>query len=661
VKDELEVVHLNGTLEDLPDNVTFSLAQYAERLAQEQPWYRQLATDLLSQPVVFVGTQLDEPQMWQHVEKRRSKGGRAESELRPRSYLVTTSLNKARQACLSDFHITLLDGTAEEFAREVLEPLAAKADVGQQFLKGLSQDAAPRQAELLEVADLAVKPDQSSEFLFGAEPIWADIQTGRAIERESDTHLWSTITDALKNTGTKGYILITGTAGNGKGTALKRAALKLSSMGHRVAWVDQFADTAPYTIKKGMIGNDPPKILMIDDADIYGAELGSIIREVGLHHENPLVVLAIRSGRVDRVINPAQLQRIPKVEIAIPGLTDSDIDGLIDVLQREKRLGALAGKSRLEMQDIFRQKCGRQLLVAMIEATSGAPFEKKITDELDQLEAEAQRVYAAVCVATALRFYLTRNEILLAIGDVTNKVLNAMQRLASRQIILAVEKEIYQARHRVIADVVFNKLISSGELAEVLCGLAMASASQITPATPSSARPRRLLQRITNHEFLLGAVGPDEARNLYGELEGLLQGDFNFWLQRGCLELECGSLNFAENCLNYALSLNSTDHNTQTEYAHLLFRKALANPSGLNSGHLVEEATKYLTANIAARGDKDPHSYHVLGSDTLQWIVKGIHSHDEQKIAMENLKKTVGEGLRKHPKNDLLKNLEAIS
>ena len=58
--DVLEIVHLNGTLNDLPDNVTFSVSQYSERLSREEPWYNQLIVDLLSRPVVFVGTQLDE-------------------------------------------------------------------------------------------------------------------------------------------------------------------------------------------------------------------------------------------------------------------------------------------------------------------------------------------------------------------------------------------------------------------------------------------------------------------------------------------------------------------------------------------------------------------------------------------------------------------------
>jgi len=57
---DLECVHLNGSLQDVPNHVTFSVTQYAERLAQHDPWYLQLSADLLTSPFIFIGTQLDE-------------------------------------------------------------------------------------------------------------------------------------------------------------------------------------------------------------------------------------------------------------------------------------------------------------------------------------------------------------------------------------------------------------------------------------------------------------------------------------------------------------------------------------------------------------------------------------------------------------------------
>ena len=111
----VELVHLNGTLADLVDGVTFSVSQYAERLATNDPWYTQLVTDLLTRSVVFIGSNLDEAPLWQHVVLRAGKGGRQNFELRHRSYLVTPSLSPARQALLSQHNVEWLPFTAEEF------------------------------------------------------------------------------------------------------------------------------------------------------------------------------------------------------------------------------------------------------------------------------------------------------------------------------------------------------------------------------------------------------------------------------------------------------------------------------------------------------------------------------------------------------------------
>ncbi len=655
----LEVVHLNGTLADLPDNVTFSLSQYAERLSRNDTWYTQLTVDLLSRAVVFVGTELDEPSMWQNIELRKTRGGKSEQQMRPKSYLVTPTLSRARQACLSEYNITWLPLSAEEFYKEVLLQLQNRATIGHQFLKDLIPVRFASLTSIPEVAELAINPKEESEFLFGTEPIWADIQSGRAVERECDSDIIDQATELLKSPKPRGCILITGTAGTGKSTSLKRLALRLSATGQRVAWVDKTTDISPRFIKQTMSSLRPPHILAIDDADMYGAELSSLINEVCYLPTHPLILVAIRSGKVDRALNPVQLEHVPIKEFVIPGLTDHDIDALLDILTKANKLGVLTDRSREQQRQTFQQKCGRQLLVAMIEATSEEPFAQKIGSELDQLDGEAQRIYALVSVATAWRFDLSKNELLLAVGDVTNRVLNALQRLTSRAIIFLTRGQTYMARHRVIAEVVMYQLTESGRLPEVLFGLAFAAATQITDDMPNNARLRRMLQRVLNHEFLLSAIGPVEARHLYGSLEDLLKKEFSFWLHRGCLELEEGNLTFAESCLQNARGLNPSDLNTQTELAHLWFQKALKHPSHSDSIALVEEADKVLSSNIAIRGSKDPNSYHVLGSNMLKWITKAIPTKEAKSKEMQRIIKIIEEGLKWHPNNDHLKILHS--
>jgi hypothetical protein len=387
--DVLQVVHLNGTLADIPHAVTFSNTQYHERLARHEPWYQRLAVDLLTHPFVFIGTRLEEPPLWQHVVLRGPRGGRGLREMRHRSYLVTPTLFRARQALLTEFNVHWVPMTAEQFATTVVPQLSAAAGVGLDLLRRRAQPA-----EVLrlvpEVADLATKPNQSSEFLLGEEPIWADIQSDRASVRECDEKLFELVERVRRQTERRGYVLVTGTAGSGKSTSLMRVCLRLSAEGVRVAWVDRDLDLSPRELRRTMFGDRPPAVLAIDDADVYGPVLAPLVREIACDANAPLVLLAVRSGRVDNVLNPTQLDEVPGAELAMPPLCDQDINGLLDVLTRENRLGILTGRPRTEQLRAFRDKAGRQLIVAMIEATSGRPFREKLLDELLELKSEEQ-------------------------------------------------------------------------------------------------------------------------------------------------------------------------------------------------------------------------------------------------------------------------------
>ena len=70
----LKVVHLNGVLDDLPHNVTFSHTQYAQRLAEPDRTYQELSAEIVGRPFIFAGTNLEESPLWQSIERRLSKG-----------------------------------------------------------------------------------------------------------------------------------------------------------------------------------------------------------------------------------------------------------------------------------------------------------------------------------------------------------------------------------------------------------------------------------------------------------------------------------------------------------------------------------------------------------------------------------------------------------
>jgi hypothetical protein len=351
------------------------------------------------------------------------------------------------------------------------------------------------------------------------------------------------------------------------------------------------------------------------------------------------------------------LKGIPIREIVVPNLSDPDIESLLDVLNRENRLGALKGKRRDQQFAMFQQYAGRQLLVAMLSATSGDKFQKKIPEEFVDLSGAMQRVYAIIALATTFRYRLTRHEILLALNDMTNEALNSIDDLLRRHIVVEMPSGsgLIQARHRVIAELIRDELLKSGQISDAIFGLAFLAATYKHSGVPRKHRAIGLLRSITNHDFLYRNLGRESSQLLYQQLEDMLSNDPHFWLQRGSLEVEFGDIRLAENFLSQARGLSSHDLYIENEWAYLLFKKALISPKTDIASVYVEEATAIISSII-----QDPraseHPFHVVGSQGLSWSRTGSVPEEKARYLSE-LKSIVGKGLDRFPNSAHLRQL----
>jgi SIR2-like domain len=655
----LEVVHLNGVVGDSPDLLTFSETQYAEGIASQEPWYARCVADIMCRPVIFIGTVLNESLLWQHMElrRRRDRHGR---DLRPTSILVTPSLSLPRQEILRDFRIEWVEGTAESFAAEVLKPLTSEATRGFAFIRAYT-DQHGSGPLLLASQAASENPSLQTEYLLGEEPHWSDVISGRAIERSHDEDLSKVAHEILEGRRTKAALAVTGTAGTGKSTALMSLALRLSGAGIPVLWLDKDSDVSLARVRD-YVGSKSGKLaLAIDDADLYGRQLVTLLCDLVTHNDQFLFVFAIRSGKVDEIVSAIQQKDTLEVyEHVVPPLTDEDIEGLIGVLDKHNRLGKLKGASDQERRRAFKEQAGRQMLVAMIQATSSSDnFEKKAHNELTELSGAQRYVYSLASVASSMRQYLTRDEIVLASADFSEEALSALERLTARHLIVGNPPTYrYRSRHRVIADLVLDKLQELKELKDVLAGLSWAIATKISPSVDRRDRLRKFLTALSNHAFLRRLIGIMDARDLYRELEKILSWDYHYWLQRGSLEVEAGDIKLADNFLSAAYSMAEGDYRVQTAYAYMLMRKAWESPQEVNSASSLARGVEILRDAISTSGGVSPYPFHVLGSQGLAWVHRAALTRDEKRGFLRDLIANLELALRLHPRKDDLVRLK---
>lgn len=653
----LQVVHLNGMLDDSPDGITFSPTQYAERLAGQEPLYAQCAVDVLSRPVVYVGTPLDETPLWQHVHMRR-RGPRTRREFRRRSFIVTPALDRARRELLErEFNVTHLPMTVEEFAVQLAGVTADVAHEGLRLLASAADRESPVQTLPL-VQDLAATDAAgSADFLLGRAPRWGDIRDGFASTRKADEDLADLVIQRLSGSGSGARtILLTGTAGAGKSTVVMRSMLALSAHGTAVGWADPSVEIAPLDLRRYAERDGSPTVLVIDEADRYGAELVPLAADIARNCPGKVLILTMRSGRgIDRVLDRAEAAHLALEEFSLPNLTDTDIGSLIDVLDEHNRLGMLKAKPRSLQVAAIRDHASRQLLVAMLEATSGRRFEELISSEWQELSPEQRDLYGIVAVASSLRFGLGRDELLLAAGDSTNATLSSIDALQRRQLVIPDRNGVLHARHRVIADVLLRTLAAEGILADVIIGLARAAASKVTTGMRPGNKNYRRMRALMSHNFIIRELSIADGRRLYEELEAFLNWDHHYWLQRGTFELESDNLGLAENFLNQAFAIEPEDGLVQTEVGYLRLKLAIIEPAAAQSRRLLDDGFDLLDKAIASRREGDPHQYHIYGQMATQWVLRGDVTSAERRRVLDQALAKVEQGRGQHPRNELLR------
>lgn len=669
-----QIIHLNGKLPCDPNELIFSNKQYTTASLTEQRLYYHFAYDYATKPVIFLGTDINEPLFEKYIESRKGREGYGEN--RPKSFLISPNLSPVKVDNLrNSYNIIYIKGTTEDFLdwiKQLNKELPSRETILKNTfpnyldIRSYAKVSKSNQVSIKEFSEAfnrvpteyKMRNDRSG-FFIGTSPRWEDIFKERDIPRDITDEIIKKIEDELiPNSKGIDIVGIVGTAGSGKSTILKRLGLRLSQSGKTV-----FLTYSDYLPKNRHIVNvleniDEKVILVFDNVKNVIGALPSLLKSLHVLKHPPILVVASRPNVIDGITS--KLEPISNfLKYHIPHLSDTEIVDLIGKLDTENYLGKLKGLSDKDRFHQFKDVAKKQILVALREATSGQKYDEIIKSEFDEIkDREAKALCVCIALNTELGFTNSIQDIVGFSNTTPAETLHHLnQTLRGTISWIGPKSDRLMLRHRTLADYIIKNCVSVNLLKEAYIRVLSVLAPELKGGQTRS-RKFNLYRALINHKTLYFRFKKDIdlAREVYDSVAPYFKDDYQYWLQYGSLEVEghMGDINIAENYIDQAESLNPKNYFIQNAKSNLLYKKACLVSSFDEAFECKALADDLANRLLLENGHENAHIFHIYCRGVYNYIRRWIVNKEEKKEMLEELQSRVKTGIELHPFNKML-------
>ena len=657
----VQCVHLHGCVLDPAKGFTFTYEDFANQTASPSPWYQALIEDMQANTVVFVGTRLGDSPFY-HYLTLRSKRGKGVPEVRPKAFLVAPGLSPIRKRQFEEQNMVVINANTEEFFDPLLAELSNRVPSRMALLRNryphqiaaLNSGEFETQSEFLRdfefvtaEAAAASRAIYRTAFFEGAEPTWEDIRQDVDARREIT---WSVLEELKKDVAGVAAFMLTGHAGSGKSTVLRRAAYELAREGHIVYYL-----RAPHRVQKRPLANlllslgDQRVYLFLDDANLHLDVLEEIARE--FPEKNATFVLSDRPHSLYSHLH--RVTRLKPTILEIPLLNHADAGALIDKLDDFGKLGDLQNKPRSRQIYEFLRRSKKQLLVAMKEATSGRGFDVILLSEFNSLRGyDAQLAYAIACLCYKHGAPVRKRHLIACLDGSDIEKINVFK-YHLRDVVVPWNdnEDILCPRHRVIADQVAKESAPLETKIDATVRFLSQVSSDITPRNISKRTLEyRAYRGLINLDNMLQVLSEDYniISDIYRQLKEYYQHDFLFWLQFGRAELYFDHFAEAETYLKSSLAIRDAENFQAHHHMGVLhLKRATFEDNPVPALLDLRQGEEILRKQIKARGQIDPYPCAALIDHKIRYLRK----HGSANLAedLEELFQLGKVGIQAHP------------
>jgi hypothetical protein len=632
--------------------------------------------------IVFAGYGMDDSNLRTLLEEVRKEG-----DNRPRHYIVRPGIKEKEVRYWTDRRMQPLSLTFEEFLRALDKSIPA--DRRRLALLPASFSASPftrfiSRAHVTESATLrnylqsqcehvsketAAGAGDAKRFYNGFDLGWYPVAEGLDVSRRVTAAVFDERITSTQSIAGAQAVIIKGHAGSGKSVILRRLAWDAAHRLDRLVFFLEHAGAIDLEAIEEIVSLTKQTIYFIIDDVAESPE--SVLQLLRRAKAQRWALVLIAGARVNEWnIRCDELEPFVDATYEIGYLSHAEIDDLLGRLERHECLGHLATLAFDERRKQLREIYGRQLLVALHEATKNDSFRNIIHDEFRNIfPAEAQILYLDICAlhrfGPPVRAGLIARVHGIGFDEFKTRFFNPLEQVVELKWDAKTGDWVYLARHSYIAEILYAEVLSSvDEKFDNIMRI-------VSKLNPGYSYDREVLGEIIRASTLATEFRDQRRGNaIYEAVLSSIGREPHILHQRGIYEMRLGqdavALDRAERFLSEALELAPNNRAIR----HSLAELALAR-SKIAADELERESWRRQAETRAAelaRGDHSSYPLHTLAKAAIAAVrdnlekTEGIDDELSQEALSQAIKRAedvLRSGLQRFPNDAHLLNEEA--
>ncbi|MCZ7601383.1 MAG: SIR2 family protein [Melioribacteraceae bacterium] len=476
-KEKVAYIKLHGCISYIKDDtlpLILSLDQFVDYDTKRGRLFRILEDLAIEYPIIFVGHRLQDYNLRKillRLNKTYSK--------KPRFYIIQPDVSDAETKYWESKRITVLNHTFKEFLNSIdsssnqgvrvlqksiniQHPLEKKFVVSENIPKNVL-DYLNNDAVLIH-STMPIDNGTPQSFYKGFDLGWYPIINNLDVIRTAkDKILFDSILNEHDRPTKVDLYVIKAEAGAGKTILLRRLAYESAINADLIVIYLKKYGSLNYDIFYEISRLTDSRIFVfIDNAADNYQEIEYLISRA---KKDDIALTLVTAERVNEWnMSCENIDPYVTTTYTLPYLSEKEIEKLIQLLEVHNSLGYLKSLSSEERKSQLKNIHGRQILVALHEATMGRPFEEILINEYREIRPQlAQSLYLSVCILNRLKIHV-RAGLISRVHNVNfdefkKKLFNPLE-----HVVHVIEDDygnyFYTARHSQIAELVFERILS---------------------------------------------------------------------------------------------------------------------------------------------------------------------------------------------------------